>query len=286
MFLPTLEFSSLHLFFFSLAFFFPFSFLLWEISPIFQYFPSGHIFLPRFPEVRGCCHSLLPVTRPQAMLAFLFSKYIPLHNSKPFCNSLDLVFWQNSQALLNYKEVSSEMAIHTQRAHLWKALCTHLGRGLVKGGGKAVYEGLLSWFEYCSVTLKLQASLQRWGPARTQKCRYRCQLEGSGTAEDDLLMDLDKLAPSLTSCWVREPWEQDRNKDIPQDKTDVLQGLSQRPWREAGSRGTAVNQHHLFLLQSTHKSLSLWVTSYVPQGPLQYTFLKHPQAKQIPLWGP
>lgn len=103
-------------------------------------------------------------TRP-----FLFSKYIALHSSKPelFATALDLVFSQSSQVLLNCKELSSKMKVHLQTAHVWKAFCTHLEE-LLKASGKAVQQGLLSWFKYCSVALKLQDSLQRWGAAKTE----------------------------------------------------------------------------------------------------------------------
>lgn len=197
------------------------------------------------------------------MLAFLFSKYIPLHSSKPelLAAALDLFFSQNSKVLLNCKELSSEMTIHMQTAHLWKAFCTHLEeRNWWKQGGKlCIRDSFLVWILLSGSETTGQFAKE--GCSQDGKCRYRWQLEGSGRAEDDLLLDLDKLAPSPASCWVNESWEQDWNKDVPQDKADVLQGLNQRPCREAGSRAIAVNQYHLFLLQSTHKSLPLWVTT-------------------------
>lgn len=81
---PTLFFSGILLSFLS----FP------EQRPLyFLTSPFGHIFLSQIPMVRGCCHSLLHVTHPQPMLAFFFSKYIPLYNSKPelFATVLNLV---------------------------------------------------------------------------------------------------------------------------------------------------------------------------------------------------
>lgn len=166
-FLPALEFSFLRLFcvFFTgilISFLFSFMRNLANISllPLWSHFPS------LISWVEGILS--FPVACSPSRQCWHFSSQRIFHctaQNQSCWQQLHLVCSQNSQAPLNCKEVSSEMTIHMQTAHLWKASCTHLEEELVEAVGKAVYQGLLSWFEYCSVALKLQ-SLQRWGAAK------------------------------------------------------------------------------------------------------------------------
>lgn len=81
---------------------------------------------------------LLHVNHPQSMLAFFFSTYILLYNSKPelFETVLNLVSSQHFQVLLNCEEASSEVAFMCRQLISEKPFVLGLAQELVRGGEK------------------------------------------------------------------------------------------------------------------------------------------------------
>lgn len=158
--------------------------------------------------------------------------YCTIQNQSCFATVLNLVSSQHFWVLFNCEEVSSEMTFHVQTTDLWKAICTQPGPRTCERRVKSCVSetSFQSWILFNNSETK--GPVCKGEVQATQRCAHADgNLKATAVQKMStmcLLLDFDRLAPSPASCRVNESWAQAGNYNIPQGKTDALQGLNQR----------------------------------------------------------